>query len=114
MLVTYNGPAGFKVEHDAANLNEAFEFLGRCQEVFGAAEACQNCQGTDIKPQFRKNKDGHKFYSLVCQNCRWEFKFGQKQDDSSLFPKGWFEGYKRSDESQENQSQEQPRQQPAF
>jgi len=94
MKVTYKGP-GFTIDYDAATLKDVFSFLGSCDELFGAAECCENCKGTDLRPQYRKTKGGYEYYSIVCAKCRWEFRFGQTKDSGKLFPKGWEAGYQR-------------------
>lgn len=94
MNVRYNGPGGFTIDHDASDLQECFGFLGACQELFGAAEVCQNCGKTDIRPKHRHTKGGCEFYSLECRGCKWEFKFGQRKE-GGLYPKGWEAPYER-------------------
>ena len=94
MKTTYAG-GGFDIEYDAKDLKEAFAFVGRCQELFGAAECCENCKGTKIFPRYSKTQGGYEYYSLVCQNCKWEFKFGQRKADNQLYPKGWEPGYSK-------------------
>lgn len=105
MKVTYKGPV-FTIDHEASDLQECFGFLGACQELFGAAESCENCKGSELRPKYRKTKGGYEFYSLECASCKWEFKFGQRKD-GGLYPKGWEAPYQR-EESQENQYQTTP------
>ena len=53
--------------------------------------ACGNCRSRNIVPTHRKIK-GFDFYLMRCNDCEYEFSFGQKKEDSSLFPKkeeGW-------------------------
>jgi hypothetical protein len=115
MHTIYNGPS-FTVDYDASDLKEAFAFLGRCQEVFGAAEVCENCKGTDIRPRYAKTQGGYEYYSLLCRQCKWEFKFGQRKNDGGLYPKGWEQPYQSGDESSQeapsNTKQELDRQSP--
>lgn len=92
MKVSYAGP-GFNIDYDAKDLKEAFAYVGRCQELFGAATVCQNCKGTKIYPRYTKTQGGYEYYSLQCQQCKWEFKFGQRKADNQLYPKGWEAGY---------------------
>lgn len=100
MQTIFNGPGGFTINHDAESLKEAFAFLGRCHELFGAAECCENCKGTTLRPRYTKTQGGYEYYSIQCQQCKWEFKFGQRKADNQLYPKGWEPGY-TSGESQE-------------
>ncbi len=87
MHVIYKGRA-FTIDHDASDLKEAFAFLGSCEEMFGSAETCENCQGTDLRLKYRTTKGGYEFFSIECHNCKWEFKFGQRKE-GGLYPKAW-------------------------
>lgn len=46
---------------------------------------------TDLKLVFRTTTEGHKYYSLVSEQDKLEFKFGQNKENQGggLFPKGW-------------------------
>ena len=50
---------------------------------------------TDLKLVFRKTKKGHKYYSLISDKEKMEFKLGQNLDANGggLFPKGWEPAY---------------------
>jgi hypothetical protein len=87
MQVTYNGP-GFTIDQDCKDVKGVFSFISHCSEVFGAATTCEFCNGTTIRPRHRKAKD-FDFYELLCVGCNATFKFGQRKDDNSLYPKGW-------------------------
>lgn len=65
---------------------------------------------TDLKIVFRTTKKGHKYYSLISEKEKKEFKLGQNTDANGggLFPKGWDDLYEGEDSRQdEGQSQHQ-------
>lgn len=103
MRTTYKGSV-FTIDEDCADLKEAFSFLAQCQELFGTSDECHNCKGKDIRPKYRRHEK-YEFYSFVCGNCGWEFKFGQRKDDGGLFPKGWEPPYDGNAQQQPSQNQ---------
>lgn len=106
MKAIYRGST-FTIDYECSDLKTSFAFLASCGDLFGAAECCNNCQGTDLRPKYTKTKGGYEYYSLICKACHWEFKFGQRKDDGGLYPKGWEPPYERSGGDQEH-SQEEP------
>lgn len=60
---------------------------------------------TDLKLSFRTTTEGHKYYSLVSEKEKMEFKFGQNIDKNGggLFPKGWAPTY-QGETTQQNQT----------
>ena len=67
---------------------------------------------TDLKISFRTTKEGHKYYSLVSEKEKLEFKFGQNKENQGggLFPKSWeslYQGDKEQSAPQQ-QYQQQP------
>lgn len=59
----------------------------------------------DLKISFRTTKKGHKYYSLVSEKEKKEFKFGQNLDTNGggLFPKSWSDLFGQDDdETQES------------
>lgn len=46
---------------------------------------------SDLKLSYRTTTEGHKYYSLVSEKEKLEFKFGQNKENKGggLFPKGW-------------------------
>lgn len=46
---------------------------------------------TDLRLAFRTTTDGYKYYSLVSESEKMEFRFGQnlEKNGGGLFPKGW-------------------------
>lgn len=87
MITKYQG-AGFEVSHEAETMKTAFQFVARCEEVFGAAQACQNCNTPSPRPRYRENQ-GNSYYSYQCRKCGWELKMGQSKDNKNLFPGKW-------------------------
>ncbi len=49
---------------------------------------CRICDSTSLWVNFR-HVDGFDYYSVRCNACQGEFKFGQLKDNSGLFPKSW-------------------------
>lgn len=44
----------------------------------------------DLKFVARTTKEGHKYYSIVCESAKKEFKFGQSQKQiGTMYGKGW-------------------------
>ena len=64
----------------------------------------------DLKIRFRTTTKGYKYYSLVSEKEKMEYKFGQENSaDGGLFPKGWdklFEGSENSEDTQESKPQQ--------
>lgn len=58
---------------------------------------------TDLKLVFRTTKQGHKYYSLVSETEKKEFKLGQNKEaqGGGLFPKGWDDLYQGEDSEQD-------------
>lgn len=77
------------VTADGANHIELFEQLASMQEVFGSANKCGKCQGTDLRFVVRENEAEDKFYELRCQNrqCRAVLEFGCHKKGKSVYPK---------------------------
>lgn len=73
---------------------------------------------TDLVLVFRTTKKGHKYYSLISEKEKMEFKFGQALEATGggLFPKGWFPAYQvdADEQDQPQQQQSAPVPQPAF
>lgn len=65
---------------------------------------------TDLKLSFRTTTQGYKYYSLVSDSEKMEYKFGQVNDkDGGLYPKGWEQVYEGGSE----QAEQAPAQSPA-
>jgi hypothetical protein len=54
----------------------------------------------DLKIVFRKTKKGHRYYSLISDKEKKEYKFGQllEANGNGLFAKGWEDAYQVDDE----------------
>lgn len=62
----------------------------------------------DLKIVFRKTKKGHRYYSLISEVEKKEYKFGQQLEanGNGLFGKGWEEAYATDgEEGEDNQGQ---------
>lgn len=64
---------------------------------------------TDLKLVFRTTKKGHKYYSLVSETEKKEFKLGQnlEANGGGLFCKGWDDLYQGEQEESEQQEGQQ-------
>lgn len=64
---------------------------------------------TDLKLVFRTTTQGHKYYSIVSEKEKMEFKFGQNLENKGggLFQKGWEPLY-QGNQNQESAPQQQP------
>jgi hypothetical protein len=62
---------------------------------------------SDLKIGFRTTKEGHKYYSLVSEKEKMEFKLGQNKEaqGGGLFPKGWEPLYQGEKEQSAPQQQ---------
>lgn len=63
---------------------------------------------TDLKIAFRTTKEGHKYYSLVSEKEKKEFKLGQNKEaqGGGLFPKGWDDLYEAEGSQNSGQTQQ--------
>lgn len=80
-----------KVSADNLDVLKAFEFVAYTQEVLGVTK-CGQCGSPHVVLQHRSPK-GYNYYSVKCEECGYELKFGQTQHTNRLFPKGWEAGY---------------------
>ena len=101
---------------DEKELIEAASFFGQLPC------SCGNCQSQEIGFSHRTAlKDGKPchFYGMRCNSCKWEFKFGVRQDGSGLFPKpsddsskgGWQAPYNSGYSAGRDENEDQSRQQ---
>jgi len=60
---------------------------------------------TDLRIAFRTTKQGHKYYSVVSDQAKQEFKFGQSTDNVTMFPKGWEPLYQGDGQASSNANQ---------
>jgi hypothetical protein len=70
----------------------------------------------DLKLVFRTTKKGHKYYSLVSEKEKKEFKLGQnlEANGGGLFPKGWDDLYEGEDTTQDSGQPSQGRSAPLI
>ena len=81
---------------------EVFEALASASEILQFTN-CGHCDGR-TRQQVRTTKDGDKYYSVVCIECRHELSFGQSKDNENLFPKsseGWKAPYQSNQSNQQ-------------
>lgn len=93
MEVTYSSDGSWSAKQEVPDRKGAFRFLGAMQELLNGGK-CGNCGGVDHRPLYRRIKE-YDFYSLQCQGCGWELKFGQRKEDGQLFPKAWEAPYEQ-------------------
>lgn len=86
MRASFQVNPNLKVEADCRDMKGIFKFAGMVGDLLGV-DKCGNCGHPNISPQYRKTKEGWEYYSLKCDSCGHELKFGQAQADGSLFPK---------------------------
>lgn len=95
LAVEYQASKNAKFKIDLKDLTQAFEFLSYADSVFGVKQ-CGNCDSTNVRFSHRQPQ-GYDYYSVVCQDCGHELKFGQQKDSKRLFPKGWEPPYNEDD-----------------
>ncbi len=75
------------LEAEGQTVAEVFEALARMEEVFHGHEECGLCHKRETAYQVRQDKEGNKYYQVVCLFCKAEFRFGlKKQPQGVLFP----------------------------
>jgi len=72
-------------EDDAKSVQE---FMAKASQYTDFPKVCKNSKKSHLKTQHRSPK-GFDYYSVVCTDCDWEFKYGQLKDGGGLFVKGW-------------------------
>lgn len=78
-----------QLEFEGKDVKDMFQKLSHIGDVFGQGR-CGNCESDNVQMQHRQ-PSGFDYYSVVCKDCRHEFKFGQMKDSGKLFPKGQWE-----------------------
>jgi hypothetical protein len=102
LQVTYRLKVGldeFELKADVKDEKEFFETVSFYSNLPKTAPG----GATDLKIVFRTTKKGHKYYSLVSESEKQEFKFGQNMEASGggLFPKGWAPLYQGENEEEQ-------------
>lgn len=91
MLVKYQVNDRTAIDIDVKDIKTVFSFLSYADSVFGV-KRCGNCDSDDLSFVHRQPQ-GYDYYSVKCNSCKHELKFGQQKEGGKLFPKGWEEGY---------------------
>jgi len=113
MKISYTVNDRCKMEVELQGLKDTFQFLAMADTMFGL-KRCGNCESPNLSFQHKTPK-GYDYYSVRCDDCRHEFKFGQQKETGRLFPKGWEppfsggEGTDRDDQETDYQQDEPPR-----
>jgi hypothetical protein len=95
MKVTYQVNPNTAIELDIKDLNSTFQFLAQCDVMFGT-KRCGNCESPNLSLRYR-TPQGYEYYSVQCDDCRHELKFGQQKDNHRLFAKGWEAPFERGE-----------------
>lgn len=87
------GQDEFELHADVKDEKEFFETLSFYSNLPRIAPGGSD----DLKISFRTTKKGHKYYSLVSEKEKKEFKLGQNLDSNGggLFPSGWDDLYSK-------------------
>ena len=85
--VKYNVNENCTLEFEGKDMKHCFVFMSYAGDLFGQ-KRCGNCDSEHLRPVHRTPK-GYEYYSVRCDDCRFELKFGQQKDGGRLFPKGW-------------------------
>ena len=94
------------LECDAADPKVAFQKIAYLQSIFGVKK-CGNCGSTNLRLQHRKAQGKYDYYSVVCDDCGHELKFGQQEATGQLFPKKWEPPFrKQQSQSDDDYSQD--------
>jgi hypothetical protein len=82
-----------------AEVQDEVEFFEKMSFYSNLPKSTPN-GSTDLKLAFRALKDGNKYYSIVCESEKLEFRFGLLKEKSGggLFPKGWEPLYQKESE----------------
>lgn len=103
LQVTYRLTLGrdeFELKAEVKNEKEFFEIMSFYSNLPRTAPGGAD----DLKVVFRTTKDGYKYYSLVSEKEKMEYRFGQNTENNGngLFPKGWEKLYEKDNETQTN------------
>lgn len=105
LKVTYRlklGQDEFEINADIKDAKEFFETMSFYSSLPKTAPG----GATDLKLSYRETKGGDKYYSLVSESEKQEYKLGQyKQADKGFFGKGWFPLYQGDSEAPEESTQ---------
>ena len=99
MKIEYKISDRAKIEAECRDVKQVFAFLSHADDVLGVKK-CGNCMATDLSFLHRQPQ-GFDYYSIRCNACGHELKFGQVKDTGRLFHKGWKPPYKDGDTQDE-------------
>ena len=88
-----------KIDIELKDIKQCFSFLSYADSVFGV-KCCGNCESKNLSFCHRQPQ-GYDYYSVKCNDCKHELKFGQQKEGGKLFPKGWEEPYYNDNEDSE-------------
>lgn len=97
MKVNFQINPSCALDVEVKDVKQAFSFVAYAQEVFGQTK-CGNCGSPNLKLRHR-TPSGYEYFSVQCQDCHHELKFGQQKDSGRLFPKGWEPPYSEGKQS---------------
>lgn len=102
LKVTYRLKLGQDEFDIQAEIKDEKEFIKTMSFYSGLPRTAPN-GATDLKLVFRTTKKGHKYYSLVSESEKMEFKLGQnlEANGGGLFHKGWDVLYQGEDTEQD-------------
>lgn len=87
MKISYTIQPGCTIEQEVPGVKPAFAMVAHLQDVFGTKK-CGHCGSPDLRLCHR-TPQGYEYFSVKCESCGYEMKFGQQKDSGKLFPKGW-------------------------
>lgn len=90
------GQDEFLIKAEVENEKEFFETLSFYSSLPKTGPGGE----TDLRLSFRTTTQGHKYYSLVSEKAKMEFKLGQNLENrgNGLFPKGWEPLYQKDND----------------
>lgn len=106
MKINFEVQPGCTIEQEVPGVKPAFAMIAHLQEVFGNKK-CGHCGSPHIRLCHR-TPQGYEYFSVKCDDCGHELKFGQQKDSGKLFPKGWEAPHFKNDgEKSTGQAQQQ-------
>lgn len=103
MKIDFRVSDSLRIEQDVKDSKQAFQFIAYLQTIFGV-KRCGNCDCDRLHLSHRTTTEGHDYYSVVCDECKHELKFGQTKVGNKLFAKGWEEPYQSDDDKSKNKN----------
>lgn len=106
MKVKFSITNGCEIEQDVPGVKQAFALVAHLQDLFGVKK-CGNCSSPNVRLS-HKTPQGYEYFSVKCEDCYHELKFGQARDTGKLFPKGWEPGFKKQQDEEKPRRQRRP------